>query len=106
MLSIDNTYSIDELNEYRERTEKLLDPTEAIEWIVELKIDGAAASVFYEQGVLSMAVTRGNGKVGDNVTHNIRTIPDLPLKLSGKPNSQMCWRCAVRFTCSIQTSPS
>jgi len=51
---------------------------------VELKIDGAAASVIYEKGQLVMAVTRGNGRVGDNVTHNVRTIPDMPLKLSGK----------------------
>lgn len=82
MLSIDNTYSVDELREYEQRTKKLL-PDDKIEWLVELKIDGAAASVFYENGKLSLGVTRGNGKVGDNVTHNVRTIPDLPLKLSG-----------------------
>lgn len=83
MLSIDNTYSVEELKEYHDRTKKLLGD-EKIEWLVELKIDGAAASVFYEKGKLSLGVTRGNGKVGDDVTHNIRTIPDLPLKLSGK----------------------
>lgn len=82
MLSIDNTYSLDELRDYYQRTKKNL-PDEPIEWLVELKIDGAAASVIYEQGILRMAVTRGNGRVGDNVTHNIRTIPDLPLRLSG-----------------------
>ena len=83
MLSIDNTYSVDELKEYEQRTQKLL-PDEKIEWLVELKIDGAAASVFYENGVLSLGVTRGNGRVGDDVTHNIRTIPDLPLRLTGE----------------------
>lgn len=82
MLSIDNTYSIDELRGYYERTKKQL-PDEDIEWLVELKIDGAAASVFYENGVLTRGITRGNGKVGDDVTHNVRTIPDLPLKLTG-----------------------
>lgn len=82
MLSIDNTYSLDELREYQQRTQKSL-PDQALEWLVELKIDGAAASVIYENGVLSTAVTRGNGRVGDDVTHNIRTIPDLPLRLSG-----------------------
>lgn len=82
MLSIDNTYSIDELQEYFARTQKLL-PDEEIQWLVELKIDGAAGSVFYEKGILTLGVTRGNGKVGDDVTHNVRTIPDLPLKLSG-----------------------
>lgn len=82
MLSIDNTYSVAELKEYEQRTQKLL-PGEKIEWLVELKIDGAAASVYYENGVLSLGVTRGNGRVGDDVTHNIRTIPDLPLRLTG-----------------------
>lgn len=85
MLSIDNTYSVEELREYEQRTRKLLaDTDEEIEWLVELKIDGAAASVFYEKGQLTLGVTRGNGKVGDDVTHNVRTIPDLPLKLTGK----------------------
>lgn len=82
MLSIDNTYSVEELREYQQRTQKLL-PDQPLEWIVELKIDGAAASVIYEHGQLRMGVTRGNGRVGDDVTHNIRTIPDLPLKLAG-----------------------
>ena len=82
MLSIDNTYSLDELRDYYKRTQKGLGD-ERVEWTVELKIDGAAASVIYERGVLTMGVTRGNGRVGDDVTHNIRTIPDLPLKLSG-----------------------
>lgn len=83
MLSIDNTYSIDELKEYYQRTQKQL-PDETLEWLVELKIDGAAASVFYEDGVLVRGVTRGNGKVGDDVTHNVRTISELPLKLTGR----------------------
>lgn len=81
MLSIENTYSIDELNKFGDRVGELLDG-EAIEWIVELKIDGVAASVIYENGVLSRALTRGNGTVGDDVTHNIRTLQDVPLKLS------------------------
>lgn len=84
MLSIDNTYSRDELAAYFQRTEKLLDG-EAIEWVMEYKIDGVAASIVYEQGLLSLAVTRGNGEVGDDITHNIRTIRDLPLMLVGDP---------------------
>jgi len=69
MLSIDNTYSIAELQAYAARTEKLLDG-EAIEWVVELKIDGAAISIVYENGLLVRAVTRGNGKIGDDIIHN------------------------------------
>ena len=72
MLSIDNTYSREDLQAYFERTEKLLDG-ESIEWVMEYKIDGVAASVRYEDGALTMALTRGNGQVGDDITHNIRT---------------------------------
>ena len=82
MLSIDNTYSVDELREYGQRTAKLL-PGEPIEWVVELKIDGVAVSVTYEDGLLVQAATRGNGRVGDDITHNIRTLDDVPLRLVG-----------------------
>ena len=83
MLSIDNTYSEEEVRKYADRIGKLL-PGETIEWVVELKIDGVAATVIYEQGVLTQALTRGNGIVGDNITHNIRTVKDVPLRLSGQ----------------------
>ena len=82
MLSIENTYSRQELAEYEARTQKLLDD-DAIEWVVEPKIDGAAISLTFEQGVLVQAATRGNGKSGDDVTHSARTILDLPLRLLG-----------------------
>ncbi len=82
MLSIDNTYSREELKAYFERTEKLLEG-ESIEWVMEYKIDGVAASVRYEQGVMTQALTRGNGSVGDDITHNIRTVRDLPLRTVG-----------------------
>jgi DNA ligase (NAD+) len=81
MLSIENTYSMEELRQFAERTEKLLEG-ESIEWSVELKIDGVAASVIYENGHLVRAVTRGDGRVGDDITHNIRTIVDVPLRLT------------------------
>jgi len=82
MLSIDNTYSREELAAYFQRTEKLLG-AQPIQWVMEYKIDGVAASIVYEHGSLSLAVTRGNGEVGDDITHNIRTIRDLPLTLVG-----------------------
>jgi len=82
MLSIDNTYSIEELKKYAERTDKLL-RGESIEWVVELKIDGVAVSLMYEEGQLVRGVTRGNGRVGDDVTHNMRTVRDVPLRLAG-----------------------
>ncbi|MGB7345820.1 MAG: NAD-dependent DNA ligase LigA [Pirellulaceae bacterium] len=83
MLSIDNTYSREELQAYFDRTEKSLEG-EAIQWVMEYKIDGVAASIRYEEGSMTMAVTRGNGAVGDDITHNIRTIRDLPLRTNGK----------------------
>jgi DNA ligase (NAD+) len=83
MLSIDNTYSIEELRKYARRTEELL-KNEPIEWVVELKIDGVAVSLLYENGLLSRGITRGNGRIGDDITHNMRTIRDVPLRLSGK----------------------
>jgi DNA ligase (NAD+) len=83
MLSIDNTYNREELQAYFDRTEKLLDGG-PIAWVMEYKIDGVAASIRYENGSLVLGLTRGNGTVGDDITHNIRTIRDLPLRLSTK----------------------
>ena len=82
MLSIENTYSIEELTKFGERVAKLL-PGEKIEWVVELKVDGVSVSLIYENGLLLHGITRGNGRVGDDITHNIRTIKDVPLKLYG-----------------------
>jgi DNA ligase (NAD+) len=84
MLSIDNTYSAEDLAAWGRRVEKLLrdsgDET-PIEWVLELKIDGVAVSLTYEAGRLALAATRGNGVVGDDVTHNVRTIHGVPLVL-------------------------
>jgi DNA ligase (NAD+) len=83
MLSIENTYSLEELKTFGARTAKLL-AGEPIEWVVELKVDGVAVSLVYEDGLLVQGITRGNGRVGDDVTHNVRTIYDVPLRLRGK----------------------
>lgn len=82
MLSIDNTYNVDELMGFFARAQKNLGD-EPVEWVMELKVDGVAAAVVYENGHLARAVTRGNGEVGDDITHNIRTIQGVPLRLSG-----------------------
>ncbi|HYO24059.1 MAG TPA: NAD-dependent DNA ligase LigA, partial [Lacipirellulaceae bacterium] len=82
MLSMDNTYSVQELEAYGQRTAKLL-PGEPIAWIVELKIDGVAASMTYEHGRLVQGATRGDGARGDDITHNVRTMRDVPLRLAG-----------------------
>ncbi len=80
MLSIDNTYSADELRAFDQRIAKTLD-TDAYEYIVELKIDGLAVNLRYEKSRLVQASTRGDGNRGDEVTNNIRTIKSVPLSL-------------------------
>ena len=82
MLSIGNTYSLEELRAYGARIAKLL-PGEKIGWVVELKIDGVAVSLTYENGTLVQGATRGDGKTGDDITHNARTVLGVPLRLSG-----------------------
>lgn len=81
MLSIDNVYDESALRQFARRTEELLDG-EPAEWVVELKVDGVAASIIYEDGLLMRGATRGDGRVGDDITHNIRTVHDVPLRLS------------------------
>ena len=88
MLSIENTYSIGELRDFANRVKKNL-PDGAVEWIVEPKVDGVAASLIYRNGVLEQALTRGNGVQGDDITHNVRTIRDVPLRLAGDSFPEM-----------------
>lgn len=82
MLSLGNTYNAEELREFDERTKKSTG-LEQIEYVCELKIDGLAISLFYTQGKLTQAVTRGDGIQGDVVTENVKTIRNLPHSLSG-----------------------
>jgi DNA ligase (NAD+) len=107
MLSLDNTYSEEEIRDFVKRLEKLL-PGEKLDWIVEPKVDGVAISLRYENGVLVTGATRGNGTEGDDVTANLKTIRSVPLKLktelteftklkSGKNNSD-------NFVNSVSTS--
>ncbi|MCH5335578.1 MAG: NAD-dependent DNA ligase LigA [Alistipes sp.] len=80
MLSLGNTYSIDELHEFIARVEKEVGQTS---YVCELKFDGTAISLTYENGQLRRAVTRGDGTRGDDVTANVRTIRNVPLRLEG-----------------------
>jgi DNA ligase (NAD+) len=81
MYSLDNSYSIEDLQDWEKRIEKALD--EDVEFVCELKYDGASISILYENGKLIQAVTRGDGFQGDEITPNIRTIQSVPLKLKG-----------------------
>ena len=82
MLSLGNTYSIEEIEEFEARTRKLLDGT-PFSYTCELKYDGVAIGLTYRRGQLVQAVTRGNGTVGDDITSNARTIATIPLQLRG-----------------------
>jgi len=78
MLSMDNVYSVRELEEFEQRVRKLL-PGRQIEYVAELKIDGLGISILYRGGKYVQAVTRGDGVQGDDVTANVKTIKSLPL---------------------------
>ncbi len=81
MYSLDNSYSLQDLEDWEKRLKKLVDGE--VEYVCELKYDGASISLTYEKGELIRAVTRGDGVQGDDVTNNIKTIRSVPLKLKG-----------------------
>ena len=82
MLSLDNTYSEDEVANFYKRIKRLL-PDEKIPVVIEPKVDGVAVSVMYEKGRLKYAATRGDGLVGDDITQNVKTIHSVPHHLRG-----------------------
>lgn len=82
MLSLSNTYSIEEIIDFDTRTRKLLN-NKPFSYTCELKYDGVAVGLSYKNGIMVQAVTRGNGKEGDDITDNVRTIRTIPLKLKG-----------------------
>lgn len=83
MLSLTNTYSIEEIKEFVERAEQALFSEKELQWVLELKYDGVAVSLKYRNGKLIQALTRGNGIVGDDITDNVKTIRSIPLELFG-----------------------
>lgn len=81
MLSLSNTYNEEEIRDFDRRVRSLLVDDIVFEYVCELKIDGVAISLIYENGLLQRAVTRGDGEQGDEVTNNVKTIRSIPLKL-------------------------
>jgi hypothetical protein len=81
MMSLGNTYSEEEIREFDSRVRKV--SGDEVEYVCELKIDGLAISLFYEDGKLVQAVTRGDGVQGDDVTQNVRTIRSVTQQLQG-----------------------
>ena len=87
MLSLDNAFSEEELREFDKRVRSRLeleDDATGLEYAAEPKLDGAAVSLLYEDGVLVRAATRGDGTTGEDITHNVRTIESVPLRLRGE----------------------
>ncbi len=82
MLSLDNTYNEQEIADFDARVRKSADTP--FEYVCELKYDGVAIALTYEKGILTRAVTRGDGDQGDNVTENVKTIASIPLRLRGE----------------------
>ena len=83
MLSLDNAFSDAELQDFERKVKDRLNQTTDIEYVCEPKLDGAAVSILYRDGVLVYGATRGDGNVGEDITANVRTIKSVPLKLQG-----------------------
>jgi DNA ligase (NAD+) len=83
MMSLDNTYSVDDLRDFDRRVRELAG-RDRVEYVAELKLDGLSMALTYQDGALAHGVTRGDGEVGEDVTSNVRTIRSLPLRLEAK----------------------
>jgi DNA ligase (NAD+) len=83
MLSLENAFSAEEMRDFERRLQQRLKREASLEFACEPKLDGIAVSVLYEKGVLKRGATRGDGRTGEDITHNIRTVQSIPLRLLG-----------------------
>jgi DNA ligase (NAD+) len=97
MYSLDNSYDFNDLEDWENRIFKTIE-NEEVEFVAELKYDGASISILFENGELKQAVTRGDGFQGDEITQNVRTISDVPLKLKGNFPSRFFIRGEIYLT--------
>src|SRR5215831_4118876 len=98
MLSIDNTYSYDEVREWDARVRRGLNRDEPVRYVVELKVDGVAVSLRYEDCRLVLGATRGDGERGDDITANLKTVHEVPLVLQDCPATLLEVRGEVYMT--------
>jgi DNA ligase (NAD+) len=84
LYSLENAFNIDELNNWEQRWRRQSPNTGAVEYVCELKIDGSALALTYENGVLVRGATRGDGTTGEDITQNVRTIRSIPLRLNSE----------------------
>lgn len=89
MLSLQNSYSLEDIEAFDERLRRALGSNEKIEYFCEPKLDGLAVELIYENALLTGALTRGDGETGENVISNIRTLKSLPLRLKEDPQSEI-----------------
>ena len=83
MMSLDNAFTPEELTEWEDRNARITADARAGGYTTEVKIDGSAVSLTYRNGSLVSGATRGNGRVGELITENVKTLPDIPLRLEG-----------------------
>lgn len=81
MLSLNDVFSGEELQDWEQRILKLLPPRAVLDYYAEVKMDGLAIALVYENGLFKVGATRGDGKIGENVTENLKTVEDIPLRL-------------------------
>jgi DNA ligase (NAD+) len=96
MLSLDNAMTAEEFLAFDQRVRDRLKSTEPVEYVCEPKLDGLAVSLIYENGLLMRAATRGDGQTGEDITQNVRTIPNVPLRLRGEAGKTLPQRLEVR----------
>jgi len=84
MLSLDNAFDISDMEDFDRRVKERLNVTNEVDYCCEPKLDGVAVNLIYKQGKLDKAATRGDGNTGEDITHNIRTLPSVPLVLSNE----------------------
>ena len=103
MQSLDKTETPRELDNFEKRIRDEL-PGERIEYVIEPKIDGVSVSVLFEDGLFTRGVTRGDGSTGDDITANLKTIRDVPLRLKTKGRPPSLLEIRGEFTCGKMTA--
>ncbi|SUB70168.1 DNA ligase [Pluralibacter gergoviae] len=104
MLSLDNVFDEESFLAFNKRVQDRLKSTDALTYCCELKLDGLAVSILYENGVLVQAATRGDGTTGEDITSNVRTIRAIPLKLRGDNIPGALLKCAAKCFCPRRAS--
>ena len=105
MLSLANAFEEEEVREFDARVKRFLKTEQDVEYCAELKMDGVAVELVYEEGLFTIGSTRGDGFVGENITQNLKTIRAIPLKLIVPPGEPVPLRVAVRGEVYLPTKP-